>query len=168
MFSLVANCHSQAPTNQGQTSQPQGRIIAIDYGRARIGMAMSDERRVIASPLSTLASEKTVDLSARKVAQKLQELAKEGYEISTIVLGMPLMMSGKMSLMADEATLFAKALGDLVSIPVVSWDERLSSVQADRSMREAKLSRKKRAQRVDATSCILILQSYLDAISCAI
>ena len=72
------------------------------------------------------------------------------------------MMSGKMGFLADETKYFIELLKKLISIPIVSWDERLTSVQAERSMREGNLSRKKRAKSVDNVAAIIILQSYLD------
>lgn len=139
------------------------RIAALDYGLARIGLAVSDETKTIAMPLHTLTCEKKTEDTAKKLIQVLEEHQKAyNYELAEIVIGLPLMMSGKMGFLADETKYFMELLKKLVSIPLISWDERLTSVQADRSMREGNLSRKKRAKSVDNVAAIIILQSYLD------
>lgn len=139
------------------------RIVSIDYGKARVGMAMSDEKKIIASPLATIQTEKKCQQTVERVCQKINELLKQGYQIETVVVGLPLLLSGKMSAMSDEVNEFAAKLAQFLSIPVKTWDERLTSVQADRSLREAKMNRKKRAKSVDSVSAVLILQSYLDS-----
>lgn len=139
------------------------RVVALDYGLARIGLAISDETKTIAMPLKTLQCEKKTEETAKKLLQVLQEHQKaQNYELIEIVIGLPLMMSGKKGFLADETQYFVELLKKLVSIPIVTWDERLTSVQAERSMREGNLSRKKRAKSVDHVAAIIILQSYLD------
>ncbi len=144
--------------------RPKGsRIVAVDYGLARLGIALSDESKTIASPLMTMSAEKK---SEQTVAKLLQELSKHQevyqYNIEEIVVGLPLMMSGKVGFLADEVKHFIEILRQHVSYPIVTWDERLTSVQADRSMREGNVSRKKRARSADTVAAIIILQSYLD------
>lgn len=139
------------------------RILSIDYGMARIGMALSDELKMIASPLPTLQAEKKLESTVCRVASELAVLTKT-YKIEEIVLGFPLKMDGKVGLMADEVSLFADLLREHTSIPVRLWDERLTSVMADRSMREGRMNRKKRAGSVDRVAAVLILQSYLDSL----
>lgn len=139
------------------------RIIAIDYGMARIGLAVSDTTKLIAASLETLRAEKKSDQTIAKLIQFLQEHERAyGYSIETIVVGYPLLMSGKKGLLADEVSHFVGLLQAVLSIPIVTWDERLTSVQADRSLREGNLSRKKRSQKVDAVAAVIILQNYLD------
>lgn len=139
------------------------RIAALDYGLARIGVAVSDETKTIAMPLATITCEKKTEDTAKKIVQALEDHQKaQHYELSEIVIGLPLMMSGKMGFLADETHYFIGLLKQLISIPIVTWDERLTSVQAERSMREGNLSRKKRAKSVDNVAAIIILQSYLD------
>jgi putative Holliday junction resolvase len=142
------------------------RIIAIDYGMVRIGVAYSDASKTIASPLAVVAAEKQSGNTLKNLVKCLASHQEElGYSIEKIVVGMPLLMSGKSGLMADEVrhfmTLLEKAFPDA---EVVAWDERLTSVQADRTMREANMSRKKRAKHVDTVSAVIILQNYLDHI----
>jgi putative Holliday junction resolvase len=139
------------------------RIIGIDYGLARIGLSVSDETKTIAMPLETLKCEKKTEDTAKKLLKAFEaHQAAYNYEIETIVIGLPLMMSGKTGFLADETQYFKQLLNQFISTPIVSWDERLTSVQADRSMREGHLTRKKRAKSVDNVAAILILQSYLD------
>lgn len=140
----------------------KGRAIGIDYGRARIGMSMSDERKIIASPLVTIKAEKKLEDSVAKVAAEITRLGENNYVIDEVVVGMPLKMNGGMSTMTDETVKFSELLRELLPCPLVTWDERLTSMQADRSMRDAKLSRKKRAKAIDSVAAVLILQSYID------
>lgn len=150
-----------------RTSNKNRRIIGIDYGMARIGLAYSDISHLIASPLGTLTTEKKSKATINKLVLLLQEHEKElDYSIEKIVVGLPLMMSGKAGLMADEVNHFITKLQEVLpDTPIVKWDERLSSVQAERSMREASMSRKKRAKKVDFVAAVIILQSYLDKLS---
>lgn len=146
-----------------QSRERPSRAVGIDYGLARIGIAISDERKIIARALGTLTTEKKLEKTVDKVLLYLQEDAeKSAYDIAKIVIGLPLHMSGRHGVMADEASLFAEMIQLKSGLPVQLWDERLTSVQAERSMLEANLSRKKRAERMDRVAAVLILQSYLD------
>jgi putative holliday junction resolvase len=141
----------------------EGRIVALDYGMARIGIALSDPSKLIASPLKTLSTEKRSEATAAKLMQELERHQHaHHYQLEEIVVGLPLMLSGKAGLLADEVRHFVELLRKLTSVPIILWDERLTSVQADRSMREGQMSRKKRAQAVDAVAAVILLQSYLD------
>jgi putative holliday junction resolvase len=141
----------------------EGRIIALDYGLARIGVALSDPSKMIASPLETMLAEKKTELTAAKVVKELK-LHQEAYRynLEEIVIGLPLLLNGKIGLQADEVKHFVEILRKLSSVPIVTWDERLTTVQADRSMREGNLTRKKRAKNVDSVSAVILLQNYLD------
>ena len=145
--------------------KPKGkRIVGIDYGLVRIGLSLSDERKIIATALKTFLAEKKAELTAKKLLDELERHASENhYEIEEIVIGMPFMMNGKKGMLADEVIHFCSLLKALSSIPIFSWDERLSSVQADRSLREGNFSRKKRSKLVDGIAAVIILQSYLDS-----
>jgi putative Holliday junction resolvase len=153
-----------------QVNKPKAtRIIGIDYGMARFGVAVSDELKIIATPLMTLQAEKKAE---KTIVKLLAELEKHrelySYQIEEIVIGLPLKMSGKMGLQADEVKYFSELLKQHLleqnkeHISVVTWDERLTTVQAERSMREGNLTRKRRAQSVDKVAAVIILQSYLD------
>ena len=114
---------------------------------------------VIASPLPTLKTERTTE----KTLDRLLDILSQ-HDIDEIVIGLPYRLSGQIGLQADEVRHFAEALGHRINIPITFWDERLTSLQADRAMREGGLSRKKRAKHVDALAAVLILQSYLDSL----
>jgi putative pre-16S rRNA nuclease len=135
-----------------------GRKLGIDHGLKRIGLALSDPTGTLASPLPTLIAERQTEKTLDKLLAVIAE-----HDIDEIVLGLPYRLSGQIGLQADEVKHFADALSKRTSIPVTLWDERLTSLQADRAMREGGLSRKKRAQRVDQLAAVLILQSYLDS-----
>lgn len=138
------------------------RTIGIDYGMARMGIAVSDERKLIASPLATVFTEKKLEITATKL---LEELAKYQQrvqcEIEEIIIGLPLQMNGKMGMLADEVTHFIEVLRGSITIPIKTWDERLTTVQAERSMKGA-MTRKKRSKVIDTVTATIILQSYLD------
>lgn len=139
------------------------RLVGIDFGMSRIGLALSDERQIIATPFQTLKAEKKTDLTIIKLLTLLNELQKtHSCEIEEIIVGLPLMMSGRNGFLADEVKHFVDLLSKSTSIPIRTWDERLTTVQAERSLRESQMSRKKRSQVVDVVSAIIILQSYLD------
>lgn len=133
------------------------RIAAIDYGMARIGFAVSDESQIIAMPFVTITTEKKLEATAAKVIRELSS-----YQLEEIVVGMPLLLSGKKGLLADEVKSFMEALSKATTIPIVSWDERLTSVQAERSLREGNMTRKQRSKHVDTVAAVILLQSYLD------
>lgn len=139
------------------------RIIGLDFGTARIGVAISDERKIIATPLSTLKCEKKSADTAAKLINEINRYARENnYAIENIVIGMPLLLSGKKGHLADEVSHFVDLLKQLTTIPVTVWDERLTTAQAERSLKESSLTRKRRSQVVDSVAAIIILQNYLD------
>lgn len=139
------------------------RVVSIDFGLARIGLAISDEMSLIAMPLKTIAAEKKMELTVAKVIKELEgHQAQNGYELSAIVVGLPLLMTGKKGFLADEVQCFVDLLKRSTTVPVETWDERLTSVQAERSLRESNMSRKKRSKVVDVVAAVIILQNYLD------
>lgn len=140
------------------------RVIGIDYGMARLGLSFSDESKLIAMPWMVLAAEKKTEKTVAKFLKELERNQKEkGYEAEAIIVGLPLLMSGKVGLLADEVKHFIELLKVAIAIPVIAWDERLTSVQAERSLRESNFTRKKRAQYVDTVAAVIILQNYLDS-----
>ncbi len=157
-------------TPDGETKSPvvrslPTRIIAIDYGLARLGVAISDERKIIACPMTTVTADRKSESTAIKLIQELnQHAALHRYSIEAIVIGLPLLMSGKKGFFADETLHFIECLRKQTATPIITWDERLTSVQAEKSLREGNLSRKKRAKRVDSVAAIIILQNYLDSL----
>lgn len=139
------------------------RVLGIDFGLVRLGLALSDERQIIATPLMTVTAEKRSEQTMSKMQEVIAKI-EDTYEcqIEEIVVGMPLMMSGKSGFLADEVNHFVQLLGQVLSIPLHTWDERLSTVQAERSLREGYMTRKQRSKVVDRISAAIILQTYLD------
>jgi putative Holliday junction resolvase len=131
-------------------------ILGIDYGRKRIGAAVSDPGESIASPLSTIeASERACVIAAIKA------LASE-YEAAEVVVGMPRSLNGSLGPMAEEAQNFVEELRGALDVPVRTWDERLTTAQAERAMINADMTRAKRKRKLDKVAAQIMLQSYLD------
>ncbi len=133
------------------------RILALDHGSRRIGAAISDETRTIAQPLEFIPAEPFADVVVR-----LREIVQQ-HSVGLILLGMPRNMDGTYGPAALKAKEFAEALGKQVTVPIRTWDERLTSVMANRSLIEAGVRRKNRKEKVDKTAEAILLQSYLDS-----
>ncbi|HEY5260432.1 MAG TPA: Holliday junction resolvase RuvX [Rhabdochlamydiaceae bacterium] len=131
-----------------------GRIAAIDFGTARIGLAVSDERKIVAMPQPFLRAGKTIQESAQIV---MSQLAKFG-PIETLVIGLPLLLNGKDSPSTTMVREFAKCF----TLPVVLLDERLTTSQVNKLMKEGEVSRKKRAKHADSLSATVLLQTFLE------
>lgn len=127
----------------------------MDYGRRRIGLALSDELRLTARPFATL-----VRKNRRDDLRRLREIARK-HEVQRIVVGWPLHLDGSASEMAEEAARFARRIGKELGLPVELVDERLTSWAAEEAAREIKLGHGKRRESVDALAAALILQDYL-------
>lgn len=138
--------------------KPKLRIAAVDFGKKRIGIALSDSRGIIALPLAVVSAGKNLVESTRNV---LNCLSPYQSEIKLILVGLPLLLNGLAGEMAKEAEQFAKVLGGQTSIPIELIDERLSSKGADRALAEAQFNRKKRSKHSDETAALLLLQTYL-------
>lgn len=134
-----------------------GRILAIDYGSRRMGLAVSDPLGITAQGLETLERK-----NKRSDFGRLERLLRE-YQVREIVLGYPLRMSGQEGTQSQKVAEFAEELRRRFALPVHLWDERLTSAEANRLLREAELSIQKRAQAVDRMAATLILQSWLQA-----
>jgi putative Holliday junction resolvase len=149
---------------QPQSLKPKAkRLIGIDYGMSRFGIALSDERQIIATPLQVMTAEKKAEKTVSKLLDLLAHLQQIYHcEIEEIVIGLPLMMSGRTGFLADEVQHFVQLLKQATTIPIKTWDERLTTVQAERSLRESQLTRKRRSKVVDTVSAAIILQGYLD------
>ena len=135
------------------------RILAIDHGTKRMGIAVSDEMRTIAQPLEFIAAE-PLDKFFGRLAQIIADK-----QISLIVIGVPRNMDGTYGPAAAKVQEFITALKEVVAVPIKSWDERLTSVQANRYLIEADVRRSKRKEKVDKTAAAILLQSYLDSVS---
>ncbi|MCB1148633.1 MAG: Holliday junction resolvase RuvX [Chlamydiia bacterium] len=144
-------------------SAARTRIVGIDYGLARIGVSLSDEMKIIASPFRTVQAERKLVDTALRVKECIDAIEQEkGCTVSEVVVGMPLRMNGSVGAQADEVQAFIDELKKLLACPVTAWDERLTTVQAEKALREANLSRKKRSKVVDNVAATIILQSYLE------
>jgi len=136
----------------------QGRIVALDYGRRRIGVAVSDPGRVLASPHSTIEHRS----AAGEPPAVLLELLKQ-LDPTEVLIGIPLNMDGSEGAMVVEARRFGIRIGELLELPITERDERLSSVEADRRIRESGLSRGKRREkgRRDMVAAAVLLEDFL-------
>ncbi len=134
----------------------KGRILAIDFGLKRIGLAISDPLQIIASALDTFLASNTLKATVDALASHIQKL-----NVVEIVIGLPLMMNGTESERSGQVREFAKLLQEASGLTVHLFDERLSTVQADRALIETGFNRKKRAQVVDRVTAVLLLQTYL-------
>lgn len=134
------------------------RILALDPGTRRVGVAVSDELQMIAQPLEYIAPEPFADFLAR-----LRELLREK-EISLILVGLPRNMDGSYGPAALKVQEFVAALKDAVTVPIKTWDERLTTVQAQKFLIQGHVRREQRKQKVDKTAAAILLQSYLDGL----
>ncbi len=134
------------------------RILALDVGKRRIGVAISDELGLTAQGLETL--ERT---NNREDYAALARLAAERC-VSMFLIGNPVNMSGREGRQAEWVRQFAEALSARTGVPVKMWDERLTTVEAGRVLRSSGISIQKRARAVDRLSAVLLLQNYLDAL----
>lgn len=133
------------------------RILALDVGTKRIGVAMSDELLITAQGGQTIYR--------KNLPSDLDEIKKLITEnnVSEVVVGLPLNMNGSYSAKTKEVVEFMDTLSKAVGVPIKTWDERLTTVQAERTLLEADLSRMKRRRVIDKLAAQVILQSYLDS-----
>ncbi|MBZ0254425.1 Holliday junction resolvase RuvX [bacterium] len=134
-----------------------GRVLALDLGSKRVGLALSDALRITAQPFDTLAFS-----SAAKLLEDVAEIIQRE-SVTEIVIGLPKRLNGSHGDKANEAKAFAKQLREAVDIPVQLWDERFSTHAAQRALLEGDVRRKKRKQVIDKTAAAWILQGYLDS-----
>ena len=130
------------------------RILGLDFGRARIGVAISDELQMLAHPLETIPANE-------EPASRVAEIVREK-QVDHVVAGIPRQMNGQIGTAATEVLEFVEKLRAILPCPVVTWDERLTTVAANRALRDA--GKKTRLTRgyVDQVAAQIILQSYLD------
>ena len=133
------------------------RVLGVDFGQARIGVAISDELGMLAHPVETIPGAR-IDVAAKRVA----EIARER-DVERVVIGMPRHMNGEMGAAAAEATAFADKLRPLLRCPITMWDERLSTTAANRALRDAGQKTRKTRGIVDQVAAQMILQGYLDS-----
>jgi putative holliday junction resolvase len=133
------------------------RILAIDHGTRRIGIAVSDELQMIAQPLEYIPAEPYAGFLVR-----LKQLLGEK-EVELVLVGIPRNMDGSYGPAAVKVQEFVAALKEAISIPIKTWDERLTSAQANRLLIQGNVRRDKRKEKVDKTAAAILLQSYLDS-----
>lgn len=136
--------------------QHHGRRVALDVGGRRIGLAVSDELGMVASPV------RTVDIKHERLSGLIEAINE--YNPIEVVIGLPTGMSGLEGPQAEEIRRFAGELAELIPVPITYWDERLTTFAADQALLASGHRAKRRKQLVDAVAASLILQSYLDAL----
>ena len=129
-------------------------ILALDFGRARIGVAISDELQLLAHPVETI-------LANERATSRVVELVRER-NVEHVVVGIPKRMNGQIGTAATEALEFVERLRAVLPCPVVTWDERLATVAAHRALRDAGKKTRHTRGYIDQVAAQMILQSYLD------
>ncbi|MCL4789788.1 MAG: Holliday junction resolvase RuvX [Verrucomicrobia bacterium] len=135
------------------------RILALDHGTRRIGVAVSDEMKMIAQPLEYIPAEPFAGFLSR-----LKEIIREK-EVELILIGMPRNMDGSYGPAALKVQEFAAVLKDAITLPIKTLDERLTTVQAQRFLIQGNVRREKRKEKVDKTAAAILLQGYLDSLA---
>ncbi|HEV3142602.1 MAG TPA: Holliday junction resolvase RuvX [Gemmataceae bacterium] len=137
--------------------RPRTRLLGVDYGSVRVGLAITDELRMIASPLATYQRrDEALD------AEFFRQIV-EREEVGGLVVGLPVHMSGDEGEKAAEARKFGAWLAAVTGLPVVYWDERFTTKEAEAHLRSAGLSPQRRKARRDRVAAQIILQTYLEA-----
>jgi putative Holliday junction resolvase len=147
-------------TEEVPTTDPRGatgRVMALDYGDRRIGVAMSDPLGIAAQPLLTLKRR-----SVREDLASLVDLMRR-HEVSLVIVGLPLGMDGSRGERVRLTERFMEQVRRAAGLPVEAWDERLTTVQAERALIESDLSRRRRRGVIDQAAAVILLQSWLDA-----
>lgn len=141
---------------QPQPHTANGRILALDVGRKRIGLAVSDELAITAQGIDTLQRTRI-----REDLDALKAIASR-WNVTLLLIGRPLHMSGSESRQSEYTQEFAERLKEHLALPVVYWDERLTSVEAERLLRDAGASLEDKKKSVDRLAATLLLESYLE------
>jgi len=144
------------PSTDLSGAKPAGRVLGLDVGSKRIGIAVSDLLGITAQGLETLQRQNK-RLDFEKLAKVIEE-----FGITQIVVGYPLRMSGEEGVQAEKMQRFAEELRRRFQLPVHLWDERLTSAEANRLLRETDMSIRRRGQVVDQLAAVLILQSWME------
>jgi len=136
------------------TWRAMNRILGLDFGRARIGVAISDELQMLAHPLETIPANE-------EPASRVAEIVREK-QVDHVVAGIPRQMNGQIGTAATEVLEFVEELRAILPCPVVTWDERLTTVAAHRALRDAGKKTRHTRRYVDQVAAQMILQTYLD------
>lgn len=138
------------------------RILGLDYGSKTVGVAVSDPLGLTAQRVETIWRKQENKL--RRTLARIEELAAE-YKVERIVVGLPKNMNNTMGEKAEKSLEFKEMLEKRTSLPVVMWDERLTTVEAERTLMEAGVRRENRKEYLDSIAAVLILQGYLDSLA---
>lgn len=136
------------------------RILGLDYGSKTVGVAVSDPLKITAQTVETIVRKEENKL--RKTLARIEELVKE-YEVESIVLGLPKNMNSSLGDRAEKTMEFRSMVERRTGLPVVLWDERLTTVAAERTLIESSVRRENRKEYIDQIAASFILQGYLDA-----
>ncbi|KKI88518.1 Holliday junction resolvase [Bacillus sp. SA1-12] len=137
------------------------KILGLDLGSKTLGVAVSDELGWTAQGIETIKiNEESRDYNLRRLSEIMEE-----HRVEKIVLGMPKNMNGTIGPRAEASLSFAEILKKKFNVPVVLWDERLTTMAAERMLISADVSRKKRKQVIDKMAAVMILQGYLDSLN---
>jgi putative Holliday junction resolvase len=136
--------------------QTQGRILGLDYGSHRIGTAVSDPLGITAQPLVAIQRQ-----GENRDIEAVGDLVRE-YSVRTVLIGLPLHLSGEEGTQAKQARRFWERIAERLGIPVETWDERMTTAQAERHLIASGVRRKKRKEIRDSLSAVILLQSALD------
>ena len=136
------------------------RIMGLDYGSKTVGVAVSDALLLTAQAVETISRPQETKL--RRTLVRIEELCRE-YEIEKIILGFPKNMNNTIGDRAEKSLEFAEMLKRRTGLPVVMWDERLTTVAAERTLMESGVRREHRKEHIDQIAAVFILQGYLDA-----
>lgn len=142
--------------DQSLSTPGEKRILALDVGTKRIGLAVSDPLGITAQGLEVLNRR-----SRQEDLAYLLKIARD-YQVQQIVVGLPRHMDGRLGAAAPEIMALAEALGKALGVEVIPWDERLTTAAAERVLIQADMSRRRRRRVVDQLAAVLILQTYLD------
>lgn len=137
------------------------RVMGLDFGSRTVGVAISDPLGITAQPIEIVRRKSENKL--RQTLARLEELIKE-YQVTQLVLGFPKNMNNTLGERAEKSLEFKEMLERRTGLPVVMWDERLTTVEANRTLMEGNVRRENRGRYVDAIAAVLILQGYLDSI----
>ena len=135
------------------------RVMGLDYGSKTVGVAISDPLGITAQGIETI--ERKEENKLRQTLARIETLVKE-YEVEKIVLGFPKNMNNTIGERAEKSLELKEKLERRIGIPVIMWDERLTSVEAERTLMESKVRRENRKKYVDKIAATIILQGYLD------
>ena len=135
------------------------RILGLDYGSRTVGVAVSDPLGITAQPVEIVRRKEENKL--RRTLARIEELAGE-YQAELFVLGLPKNMNSTLGERAEKSLEFGRMLERRTGLPVVMWDERLTTVEAERTLIESNISRENRKKHIDQIAAVFILQGYLD------